>query len=296
MARFCSRALAAAPGSGGIGLPLSCRRQGSASHLPPAQRGARTGYGLLALGVLLLAAQHPRRAAAESHAVGARYLDRPLVLPEGVIRIDGGPKRPFFGGQVVPGGQLQLFLNESSDFVQLVAGGAYGIGDGWELGAVWPLQLSPDFDLRDLSIYGSRSIAQDAQLSVAAFGEVRVPVESDFELAGGAPVQYRYRPDVRIDTGAYLRLALGDDARVALQLPVSVPVRIAPDWTLGPELGVEVVDFDSLNLPLGVLGTYSMGRGLRSLGDLFARIALVDLLDGLDAIRLDVGVDLYFDR
>lgn len=237
----------------------------------------------------------PLPAAAESHAVGARYLDRPLVLPEGVFRVDGGPQRPFFGGQVASGGQLQLLFGKT-DSALAVAGGAYGISEGWEVGAAWPLQLSPELDLRDVSIYGTRSIARDSELWVAAFGEVRLPIESALELAAGAPVRFLYRPHIRIDTGAYLRLALGDEARFALHLPASVPLRLADDWTLGPEAMVEVVNFDSFALPVGLRGTYSIHRGIRALGDAFARLALVDITEGVDAVRVDLGIELYFDR
>jgi hypothetical protein len=57
----------------------------------------------VAAGVLGLAFT-AENAHAESHLAGSDYISRPLVLPKGVLRIDGGPRRPYDGGQVMFGG------------------------------------------------------------------------------------------------------------------------------------------------------------------------------------------------
>ena len=103
-------------------------------------RGAASAACLLGLGLAV------KTAHAESHLAGSDYISRPLVLPKGVLRIDGGPRRPYDGGQVMPGGQLQVFVNDGQDVALLAPGAAYGVIDNLELGAVWPLVLSPDLD------------------------------------------------------------------------------------------------------------------------------------------------------
>src|SRR5215510_5041313 len=139
-------------------------------------------------------------AQAESHLVGSDYISRPLVLPKGVLRIDGGPRRPYVGGQVMPSGQLQVFVNDGQDIALLSPGAAYGVIDDLELGAVWPLLLSPDLDLLDLSLYGKYQL-QRGQIEVAAYGELRIPVQNDLELAGGVPVYLHLGQNLRLETG-----------------------------------------------------------------------------------------------
>jgi hypothetical protein len=64
---------------------------------------------------------------------------------------------------------------------------------------------------------------------------------------------------------------------------------------LGPELAISIIDFDEVNVPLGIFGGYTLRDGGRTLGDLFGRFALVDLEEGFDFVRLDLGIQLYFE-
>src|SRR4051812_38854075 len=108
------------------------RNQPEDRHLlKRSQRIGRWASSSCALGALLLS---QRTAHADSHLVGSDYISRPLVLPKGVLRLDGGPRRPYTGGQVMPGGQLQVQVTPGDDFAYLVPGAAYGVMDNLELG------------------------------------------------------------------------------------------------------------------------------------------------------------------
>lgn len=233
-------------------------------------------------------------AQADSHLVGSDYISRPLVLPKGVLRIDGGPDRPYSGGQVMPGGELQVQVRPGDDAAYFVPGAAYGVLDGLELGAVWPLQLSPNLDLLDVSAYGKYSL-QRGEVEVAAYAEVRVPIQDDFQIAGGVPVYVHIGPTVRLDTGGFVRINFGNDTTVNVDVPLSVPIQISPQIFVGPELGVEIVDFKTVAVPLGAIAGYTLGTGISSIGDLFARLNFADVTHGADVVRFDVGVQLYFD-
>jgi hypothetical protein len=235
------------------------------------------------------------RAQASSRLVGSDYNSRPLVLPKGVLRLDGGPRRPYSNGQVMPGGQLQFLINrDADDFAFLVPGAGYGVIDDLELGAVWPLQLSPELNLSDLSAYGKYSL-QRGSVEVAAYAELRVPIEADLELTGGIPVFVHLSDAMRLETGGFIRLAFGDDTSVTLLAPVSLPIQVSPQVFVGPETGIEIRDFESVAIPLGVLAGYTLGGGISSIGDLFTRLTFADVTHGADTIRFDVGAELFFD-
>jgi hypothetical protein len=249
--------------------------------------------GLLA-GVCGLIAGFATTAHAQTGDVGPTYVYRPLVLPEGILRIDAGPRRPF-AGQVWDTGQLQFQINrEFQDFAYLVPGAAYGIMDRLEVGAVWPLMISPDLDLLDLSAYGKYEL-QLGKVDIAAYGEVRIPIESDFELGVGVPIYVHLSDTLRLDTGGFMRIIFGDDVTIALTAPLALAVQATRDIFIGPELAIEIYDFDEVNVPLGVFGGYTLRDGGRTLGDLIGRFAMVDVEHGFDSVRFDLGVNLYFD-
>jgi hypothetical protein len=234
-------------------------------------------------------------ASAQSRLVGSDYISRPLVLPEGVLRIDAGPRRPYSGGQLMPTGQLQFFLNKDfEDFAFLVPGAGYGVIDNLELGAVWPLLISPDLDLSDLSVYGKYSL-QRGQIEAAGYAELRIPIENDFELTGGVPVFLHLSNQVRLETGGFIRLTFGDDVTATVHVPLSAPIQVSPEVFVGPELGIEIRDFEDVALPMGVIAGYTLGGGISSIGDLLARVTFADVTNGADTVRLDIGAELFFD-
>jgi hypothetical protein len=256
-------------------------------------RARRWALGALASVAVLGATQ--QEAGASSRLVGSDYTSRPLVLPKGVLRLDGGPRRPFSNGQVMPAGQLQFLVNrDTDDLAYLVPGAGFGVIDDLELGLVWPLQISPDLNLLDLSAYGKYSL-QRGSVEVAGYAEVRVPIEADLEVTGGVPVYVHLSDAMRIETGGFVRLTFGDDTTVRVLAPMSLPIQVSPQVFVGPETGIEITDFDTVAIPLGVLAGYTLGGGISSIGDLFGRLTLVDIVHGADTIRFDVGAELFFD-
>lgn len=232
---------------------------------------------------------------AESRLVGSDYVSRPLVLPQGVLRIDAGPRRPYSNGQLMPAGQLQFLINKDfDDLAYLVPGAGYGVIDKLELGAVWPLRISPDLDLSDLSLYGKYSL-QRGTIEVAGYAELRIPIEGDLEITGGVPVFVHLNDAVRLETGGFIRLTFGDDTTATFHVPLSAPILVSPEVFVGPEIGIEIRDFEDVALPAGVIAGYTLGGGINSIGDLLARLTFADLSSGADTIRLDIGAELFFD-
>jgi hypothetical protein len=252
--------------------------------------------GLLAaasgIGMLLAGASS---AWAQSRLVGSDYVSRPLVLPQGVLRIDAGPRRPYSNGQLMPAGQLQFFLNKDfDDAAYLVPGAGYGVIDKLELGAVWPLRISPDPDLSDLSVYAKYSL-QRGQIEAAGYAELRIPIEGDLELTGGVPVFLHLSNQVRLETGGFIRLTFGDDTTATFHVPLSAPILVSPEVFVGPEFGIEIRDFEDVAMPAGVIAGYTLGGGISSIGDLLARLTFTDITSGADTIRLDIGAEIFFD-
>lgn len=234
-------------------------------------------------------------ASAQSRLVGSDYVSRPLVLPQGVLRIDAGPRRPYSTGQLMPAGQLQFLINKDfDDLAYLVPGAGYGVIDNLELGAVWPLRISPDLDLSDLSVYGKYSL-QRGEIEAAGYAELRIPIEGDLEITGGVPVFVHLSNQLRLETGGFVRLTFGADTAATVLVPLSAPILVSPEVFVGPEIGIEIREFEDVALPVGVLAGYTLGGGISSIGDLLARLTFADVTDGARVIRLDVGAELFFD-
>lgn len=267
--------------------------QGRGERSGSFRRDRRGGLiGAAGLAALVLA---PSSAEAQSRRVGSDYISRPLVLPEGVLRVDAGPRRPYSNGQLMPAGQLQFFINDDfDDLAYLVPGAGYGVIDKLELGAVWPLRISPDLDLSDLSVYGKYSL-QRGEIEAAGYAELRIPIEGDLEITGGVPVFIHLNNQVRLETGGFVRLTFGDDTAATFHVPLSAPILVSPEVFVGPEIGVEIRDFEDVALPAGVIAGYTLGGGISSIGDLLARLTFTDITSGADTVRLDIGAELFFD-
>src|SRR5688500_14983871 len=89
------------------------RARGGARCGSPSRPLVCGAVGVLVTAGSLLGTVHS--ALASSRLVGSDYISRPLVLPEGVLRLDGGPRRPYSGGQVMPAGQLQFQVNRHAE-------------------------------------------------------------------------------------------------------------------------------------------------------------------------------------
>jgi hypothetical protein len=99
---------------------------------------------------------------------------------------------------------------------------------------------------------------------------------------------------LRIETGGFIRFGFGDDSYVAVHVPASIPIQVSPEVFVGPEVGIEIVEFDDVAIPVGVIAGYTLG-GISSIGDLLARLTIADIGSGVDVVRLDIGAELFFD-
>lgn len=250
---------------------------------------------LLALGLAAATLTVATASDAKSRRVGAAWIKRPLVLPQGVIRLDAGPRRPL-GAQVRSAGQLQFHLVDGADDPAfLVPGVAYGLSKKAEVGAVWPLRFAPDLDLADVSLYG-RYLLQNGSVQIAGFGELLIPIESDLAIGAGLPLQISLSPNMRLDTGAFLRLVFAADPIGIVNVPAALLIQLTPTWGVGIETGVDLIDFEQAKLPFGLVGAYSLSSGLGSLGDIFGRMGIENIGSGLDYFRVEIGAELYWDR
>ena len=78
-------------------------------------------------------------------------------------------------------------------------------------------------------------------------------------------------------------------------MPFSAPIQVSPEVFVGPELGIQILDFETVALPLGVIAGYTLGSGVGSIGDLFGRLVITDVAHGANTVRFDLGAELFFD-
>lgn len=140
---------------------------------------------------------------------------RPLTMSAGLLRIDAG----FGFAKFCTDTGLGTFCSDTS--VALSVGAGYGITDDFEVGAtVLPLQLSPDFDFGDPSIYGQYRFVTGA-VEVGARADIWFPVQGPFRAQLGVPIWFRVSPLVALRTGAFLTFI--DVRRVGLRVGLSAP-------------------------------------------------------------------------
>ena len=85
------------------------------------------------------------------------------------------------------------------------------------------------------------------------------------------------------------------DTTATFHVPLSAPIQVSPEVFVGPEIGIEIYDFEEVAMPAGVIAGYTLGGGISSIGDLLARLTFADITSGADTIRLDIGAELFFD-
>lgn len=230
-------------------------------------------------------------ALANSSRIPASYINRPLTLPSAVMRLDGGPRWPDYDAQL-----KHIVLDNIPDQAYLNPGISFGLTDDFELGFVFPIQISPDSDLHDPRAYLLYRL-EGGELTYGIFGQVRVGLRDQSALLGGVPLYYRLSPNVRLETGGFAQFTLGNNPRLDLIAPVYFTFQLSNRFYLGPEAGLGlygVFDDDSgIATPIGGFLGYTIGDAANPLGDLYGRMRLTDLPDG--ALELMFGFEFYFD-
>lgn len=190
------------------------------------------------------------------------YAQRPLTLTEGTIRGDAD----FVIARVLTtrGTMATGFRVVSDTAAALVVGGGYGILDDLEVGAtVLPLQLAPDFEYGDPSIYGVFRFLRGS-VDLGASLSLTFPVQGDFVMAPGVPVLFHLGESMRLDTGLFVPIVFDSpDTYAVLSIPVRFSVNVIPELFLGASTGLEMVEFDPdfTTIPLGFHAGYTIAQG-----------------------------------
>ena len=231
--------------------------------------------------------------AANSSKVNLSFNDRNLTLPDGVIRIDGGSRWPYYDAQF-----KHIEVN-AADFDFLNPGITFSPSDELDLGVVTPIRLSPDFDLEDPRVHLLYQLQSDSELELAIFAQLRLGFFDEWAITGGVPLYWHFKPNMRLDAGGFVRFAFGDASRVDLTFPVQLSIQLSKRLYAGPETGLNINslfdDGSNVSLPLGGFIGYTIGSSGAPLGDLYARVRLLDLEFGFDGVELMLGTELFFD-
>lgn len=295
--------------------------EGTADDVPLGMQGDDESANELA------AQQFDQEALAEEPVVPSRQpvplWQRPMTLPAGALRVDAYFAIEHYG-----------YAGEDDQFL-FDAGAAFGVLDELEVGAhVLPLQFAPDFEFRNIVLWGLYGlIAGDFALGVEL--ELALPGQQDdlrFGLAFGAPMIIRVAQMLRIDTGLFLGLAVGESydettfmeesevvvglfrfresplaTRNHVGIPIILDVNVVPQIFLGVSTGVWIGDLgdaaDQLYIPLGFHGGYTFAASGEPVGDFTFELVWGDFLfpgargeqDKIDAKTFTVmfGAEIY---
>jgi hypothetical protein len=240
-------------------------------------------------------------ARADSSAIPGDYVARPLTLPKSTLRIDSGPKWPFPPYRT---GQLTVThvdLGLADDtWVHLNPGATFGIVRDFELGFMLPMRLSPEGDLEDPVVHLMYRFA-DGDAEAGFFVAAPLPFDGPFHPITGIPIRLHLGNVIAFDLGPFVRIDLedtgddGDEEGVDLILPFELSIQASDAIHFGPELTVELPEFDGVNIPVGFFLGYTITDASGTLGDLVGRTRLYTLDDGIDVWQLMLSFDLFFD-
>lgn len=233
---------------------------------------------------------------------------RPLTTPAGQITVGGD-----FGFIMLP--------DPLDDGALLFVGGKYGVNEKLEVGALYGIALSPEFDAKGpLFAEGAFSI-MDGNLSVAAnagFG-YDLGGEQLLPLTAGARVRFRVDDKLSITSGGgsgdpitsfivpghlnghQLSIALdaeeGQPKPVTLSLPIGVSYQVSPQIHayVNTSIGtLSISDSDSVFfgadlIPLTVGGFFSPSNTM----DFGASVGWFDLKDNSDVLSIYASARLH---
>jgi hypothetical protein len=198
---------------------------------------------------------------------------------------------------------------KSDPFVGVHVSGAMGVLENLEVQATpIPLLLSPDLQFGNPSL-GATYRFTDGDVEVGGRAKVFIPVAKGrkFFMMAGAPVLVHLGDDMRLDTGATFAFQF-DPGHVGLfnyddvlsyepGVPLKLTAQISEQIFAGGSSGFGILDFDkagdTLFIPLGLHGGYTLVKDGRPLADLKAQFAFpLFLLPGNS--RDAVAEDVYF--
>lgn len=237
----------------------------------------------------------------------ARYVDRPLTMPDRVIRLEGAIRLDHgngdLDGSVVLGGAISfgkiVELGISPDRLGMLAGS--------QVEGALPLKFFDEVDLGSLPVYLRFRVHESDRVDIAADIGTSIPLETspDVSVFGAALARIRLCDRLILDTGVDLRVTFinngGSDT--TLTVPVIVSAQLVDKLYGALRTGVIAPDFSSsrVAIPLGVEGGYALSSSDGPVVDLLARFEFPQLWApgaGNNKVRQDVwallgGVRLY---
>lgn len=230
-------------------------------------------------------------AAANSSRIPLSFVQRPLALPDAVMRLDGGPRFWDYDAQI-----KHVVIDDGPDLLFLNPGFSFGITRNFDLGFVTPVRLAPDNRLEDPRFYVLYQL-QDADFSYGLFGQVRMGFQDITTATFGVPMYVMLGSDVRLETGPFAEFVLEGDTNLNLMAPLYFSFQVSDRAYLGPEFGLALFgvfeDGTGVATPIGGFFGYTIGSAANPLGDLYGRVRLTDVPDG--AIELMFGLEFFFD-
>ncbi len=208
-------------------------------------------------------------------------IDRPLALPKMTLE---------------PLGEFDLtrlsFGNNDTNRVSLHFGAGFGIIDNLEAGLLFPLVLSPDFDVGDMPLYGLYEVGpfMDGQLRAAGRLTLHIPIQSEtFYFLADAPVKFKFHDMFAAIGGVGLGMSFPED-NTTFWLNFDFGALVQPMEALAFEIrfGVHagIADNSATLLPLYFKGQYTLMGDM----DLYAEFGFWDLKDaGADWIQFTFG-------
>lgn len=173
-----------------------------------------------------------------------KYAARPLTLSAKTLRVEGDilfPKFVDFG-------------------VALRVGAAFGITDELEVGAtVLPLTLSPNAGYGDIPLYARFAFLKGNFELGAQLGLI-IPTSTDFGLTPGL-VGALHSGNGRLDFGVLLPLRFSDPLGKGLNIPLVGTWNFSDTFFAQLRTGIELPEFDALNVPLGIGAFYTIAKG-----------------------------------
>jgi hypothetical protein len=255
------------------------------------RRGPLALFWMALLSLALFGFGHDE-AWANSARVPGPYVARPLALPSGTLRIDAGHHWPFndalFKHTVIRGAPDQQYLNPGLTF---------GATNDFEVGLVAPIRLSPGLHIEDPRVHALFQFAR-GPLDAGVFGSFRLGFFDRWVLTTGVPLYWHIQPNLRLDFGGFLEFEFGDTSAVAIIAPAQLVIQLHPDWFAGPETGFVAYrlfdDGGGVAIPLGGFVGYTIRPGGTTLGDLYARTRIDNLVNGFDSVSLMFGLEFFF--
>lgn len=173
-----------------------------------------------------------------------KYAARPLTLSAMTLRAEGDilfPKFVDFG-------------------VGLGVGAAFGVTNELEVGVtILPLTLSPDAGFGDIPLYGRFTFLK-GNFELGAQLGLTIPTSTDFGLEPGV-VGALHAGNGRLDFGVLLDLSFSDPLGKQLNIPVVGSWNFSDNFYGQIRTGIQLPDFDALNVPLGVGAFYTIAKG-----------------------------------